>query len=74
MSQSNLLAALDNLGAAIKEDAAERGIRGYHRTAETLPKGVTCAIRRMSDQEACSTCGLAWDVNDPDPPACPRGR
>lgn len=29
-----------------------------------------CQARRYSDQMLCGTCGLAWDVNDPEPPAC----
>lgn len=29
-----------------------------------------CRARRESDQLVCCQCGLAWDVNDPDPPAC----
>lgn len=29
-----------------------------------------CQARQFSDQMHCSKCGLAWDVNDPDRPAC----
>lgn len=29
-----------------------------------------CRARRENDQLVCHQCGLAWDVNDPDPPAC----
>lgn len=29
-----------------------------------------CRARRESDQLVCRQCGLAWDVNDSDPPAC----
>jgi hypothetical protein len=32
-----------------------------------LPAG--CKARQFSDQMLCE-CGLAWDVNDPDPPEC----
>lgn len=28
-----------------------------------------CKARRYSDQMMCE-CGLAWDMNDPEPPAC----
>lgn len=28
-----------------------------------------CKARQYSDQMLCK-CGLAWDVNDPDPPEC----
>jgi len=28
-----------------------------------------CKARQYSDQMLCE-CGLAWDVNDPDPPEC----
>lgn len=30
-----------------------------------------CMARQYSDQMQCQ-CGLAWDVNDPEPPECPR--
>lgn len=30
----------------------------------------SCLARQHSDQMMCEACGLAWDVNDPDPPAC----
>lgn len=30
-----------------------------------------CRARQYSDQMQC-VCGLAWDVNDPDPPECPK--
>lgn len=30
-----------------------------------------CLARQESDQFVCRKCGLAWDVNDPEPPACP---
>lgn len=29
-----------------------------------------CKARQYSDQMLCA-CGLAWDVNDPEPPECP---
>lgn len=29
-----------------------------------------CKARQYSDQMICGTCGLAWDVNDPEPPKC----
>lgn len=29
-----------------------------------------CAARRHCDQMQCGRCGLAWDVNDADAPAC----
>ncbi len=28
-----------------------------------------CKARQYSDQMLC-VCGLAWDVNDPEPPEC----
>lgn len=31
-----------------------------------------CGAYQCSDQMLCP-CGLAWDVNDPEPPRCPRG-
>lgn len=30
----------------------------------------SCQAIQYSDQMQCGRCGLAWDVNDPDPPAC----
>lgn len=32
-----------------------------------------CLARQYSDQMQCA-CGLAWDMNDPDPPECPQER
>ncbi len=29
-----------------------------------------CQARQYSDQMQCGKCGLAWDVNDEDPPEC----
>lgn len=29
-----------------------------------------CKARQYSDQMLCDACGLAWDVNDPEPPRC----
>lgn len=29
-----------------------------------------CQARQHSDQKICHKCGLVWDMNDPDPPAC----
>ena len=31
-----------------------------------------CHARQYSDQMRCPNCGLAWDVNDPDPPDCKK--
>lgn len=31
---------------------------------------MTCEARQYSDQMQCGRCGLAWDVNDPEPPRC----
>lgn len=30
----------------------------------------TCKARQESDQKVCHDCGLRWDMNDPEPPAC----
>jgi len=32
--------------------------------------GGTCRAVQHSDQMCCGKCGLAWDVNDPEPPEC----
>ena len=31
---------------------------------------MTCKAIQYSDQMNCAQCGLCWDVNDPEPPAC----
>lgn len=31
---------------------------------------MTCRARQFSDQMVCNTCGLVWDMNDPERPAC----
>lgn len=31
-----------------------------------------CHARQYSDQMICTPCGLAWDMNDPEPPECKR--
>lgn len=33
---------------------------------------MTCQARQYSDQMQCGACGLQWDINDPEPPACGR--
>lgn len=42
----------------------------------TMSRELTgCDARQFSDQMICGRCGLQWDTNDPDPPACiPRGK
>ena len=29
-----------------------------------------CQARRVGDQMCCGKCGIQWDVNDTEPPAC----
>ena len=29
-----------------------------------------CQAVQQSDQKVCNRCGLVWDMNDPDRPAC----
>ena len=29
-----------------------------------------CKAVQYSDQMQCAPCGLAWDMNDPEPPEC----
>lgn len=29
-----------------------------------------CQARQFGDQMSCGACGITWDTNDPDPPAC----
>lgn len=35
---------------------------------------MSCDARQYSDQMLCGRCGLGWDMNDPEPPECPRDR
>lgn len=35
-----------------------------------MPKRHNCQARQYSDQMLCAACGLAWDMNDPEPPEC----
>ena len=34
---------------------------------------MTCRAIQYSDEMHCASCGLRWDVNDPEPPEC-RGQ
>lgn len=34
---------------------------------------MTCQARQHNDQMMCGTCGLQWDVDDPEPPECRPG-
>lgn len=33
-------------------------------------KSRVCQARRHNDQMICSACGLVWDLDDTEPPAC----
>ena len=35
-----------------------------------MPKRHNCQARQYGDQMICAACGLNWDTNDPEPPAC----
>jgi len=35
-----------------------------------MRKSTQCQSRQYGDQIICAACGLNWDVNDPEPPAC----
>lgn len=37
-----------------------------------MPRITSCLARRVNDQMVCHTCGLVWDLSDPEPPECPR--
>jgi len=37
-------------------------------------KRPVCKAMQYCDQMVCHACGLAWDVNDPEPPACRHGK
>jgi ribosomal protein S27AE len=47
--------------------AMRKAIEGY---VDAARRPVRCQARQHSDQMLCGRCGLGWDVNDPDPPAC----
>ena len=38
--------------------------------ARSSGAGRGCEARQYSDQMQCARCGLAYDVNDPEPPDC----
>lgn len=38
--------------------------------ARTSGRGGPCEAVQYSDQMQCARCGLAYDVNDPEPPEC----
>ena len=33
---------------------------------------MSCQAIRQGDQMQCGSCGVQWDINDPDPPPCGR--
>lgn len=35
-----------------------------------MPRKHDCQARQYGDQMICHACGLNWDTNDPEPPAC----
>ena len=35
-----------------------------------MPKRHDCQARQYGDQMICAACGLNWDANDPELPAC----
>jgi len=37
-----------------------------------LPQISRCNAMQHSDQMVCAPCNIAWDMNDPAPPACRR--
>lgn len=39
-----------------------------------MPKRHDCQARQYGDQMICAACGLNWDTNDPEPPACQKKR
>lgn len=38
--------------------------------AEEIDVMPACQATQHSDQMICTSCGLVWDTNDTDPPAC----
>lgn len=37
---------------------------------DTTRTSLMCYARRINDQMQCGKCGLAWDIDDPEPPQC----
>jgi hypothetical protein len=37
---------------------------------ERRERNPSCNARQLSDEMACLSCRLRWDVNDPEPPPC----
>jgi hypothetical protein len=35
-----------------------------------VKRSANCLARQYADQTVCAACGLSWDTNDPEPPAC----
>ena len=58
---------------ALNNDAPPPGDDADDQAALDLTyddKPANCAARRVGDQMQCGKCGLQWDFNDPDAPAC----
>lgn len=57
-------------GDAVIHGVAEWGPPQNERVGRSQP--ARCNAMQQSDQMVCAPCNLAWDMNDPAPPACPR--
>ena len=42
------------------------------KASEPAKRRLPCNQVQMSDMAGCMTCGLRWNVNDPEPPECPH--
>ncbi|QDP67026.1 MAG: hypothetical protein Unbinned3138contig1000_68 [Prokaryotic dsDNA virus sp.] len=59
------------------EDVARvTGADTWRHVSEFIPRlsASKCQAVQVSDQMACRPCGLVWDMNDPEPPACGQVR
>lgn len=50
--------------------AMRKAVEGYVDASSKPPPAPRCMAVQHSDQMQCGRCGLAWDINDPDRPAC----
>jgi len=57
-----LIASQDALAARLSPKLAREIVECMQR----------CQAVQRSDQMVCHACAIAWDMNDPHPPLCPR--
>lgn len=58
-----------DLGATAVREGQTGPVRIYETARVRRVGPIKCHARQCNDQMMCK-CGLAWDVNDPEPPVC----